>query len=164
MSKKGSVFFKVILFILSIAALFFSYYTHKVQIYIYNEFKETNGKVLSSVVEQVRNYSTQGGLYYTYEPSVLYKYSIGNLTYSNSSVAEPRLSQDQSDAEKFLQGYGPGKKCIVYYDPKIPSRSVLYKRNPYGICIVFLIIAVIIWSIIIFYNEKPIESLKRSKE
>ncbi|MCK9573782.1 MAG: DUF3592 domain-containing protein [Candidatus Omnitrophica bacterium] len=160
--RRGSIIFRIILFFVSIAVLLLAYNSHKEQFYIYNNFRETKGTLLSNSTIMKVGSQYRSSYVQRYYPVVSYKYQVGASTYTGNSICEPELAGygTHQGADNFLKKYKVGTKCPVYYDPKKPFRSVLIKRNPYSDYIIFLVVAAVIWVIIIFYREEAIESFR----
>lgn len=62
----------------------------------------------------------------SYQPDVVYEYSIQNRSYKNQTIKFGENSySNHSDAEYYVTRYPKGKKVSVSYDPKRPDKSVL---------------------------------------
>ena len=84
----------------------------------------------------------------TYFARVRYSYKIGIKTHESTRFSYQSLSWvTLGEASEFLRGISKGKVVPVFYDPKVPSRSVLLRgynsQNVIGIIIVCVILALI---------------------
>jgi hypothetical protein len=83
-----------------------------------------------------------------YFPKVRYSYKIGSRTYQSTRFSYQSLSlATLGEASDLLRGISKGKEIPVFYDPNVPSRSVLLRgyssSNFFGIVIICIILILI---------------------
>lgn len=63
---------------------------------------------------------------FVYSPDIRYRYSADGATYDNDKYQSPSWStSNRKTVEKIVAGFAVGESCVVYYDPREPSQSVL---------------------------------------
>lgn len=81
------------------------------------------GKVVSSAVQSVRN-SEDGGV--TFEPNVVYTYSVDGQTFTGNKVHFSAFrSTNKAEPQKTVDKYPAGADVTVRYNPKKPKEAVL---------------------------------------
>ena len=83
------------------------------------------GRVESSTVIE-RTHRSKGARHYTFEPRIVYRYTVGGQEYESSRIAYgPPLSGSRGRAEALAKTYDPANEVTVHYDPSNPAEAVL---------------------------------------
>ena len=81
----------------------------------------------------------------SYGVSVKYSYTVEGVNYEGNTVGFGTMSHNErSDAQEELKSYPKGKTIDVYYDPEIPSDSVLNKGVFWPMYIVIVVMVIIL--------------------
>lgn len=85
----------------------------------------TGGSVISSHVEEKRDYDDEGNLNRTYYPIIEYEYTVGGDRFQGDSYQALKTSMSRRKARQVVSGYNPGEEVTVFYNPEKPSDAVL---------------------------------------
>jgi hypothetical protein len=86
------------------------------------DWPSVNGEIIRSEIYSERNDGkTQ------YRPDIVYTYHVDGRSYvsSNLTMGDPRHASSLSTAKRAQAEYPVGRNVNVYYDPDLPSSSVL---------------------------------------
>ena len=101
------------------------------------------GRILSSTI--VQQATLRGEV--RYDARVVYEYRVGTAVLHGTRLAAADQSVPRpSDAHSIVNRYPAGTSVTVYYNPAVPSESVVERGNPaqpywllgVGVCFVFL--------------------------
>ncbi|MCK9614100.1 MAG: DUF3592 domain-containing protein [Candidatus Omnitrophica bacterium] len=97
----------------------------------------TTGKIVSSEVrKQVSRARGNRPNPASYQPYVLYEYSVGgNRMQSEQLAFGGRMQVSEKRAQKIIENYPAGKNIPVYYNPQKHTQSVLIAGNVIGVYI-----------------------------
>ncbi len=91
-----------------------------------NNWPSTNGVIISSDVGIYRGTRRDIKLHYVAE--IEFSYTVNNITYTSDRLNLFNYHTDFSDksqAQRIVDNYYVGRNVTVYYDPSLPSLSVL---------------------------------------
>ena len=74
---------------------------------------------------------TRSGDGYSYSPRILYDYQVEDETYSSGRITVADGGSGRSErAESMVEQYPVGEEVEVFYNPEIPSQSLLERSVP----------------------------------
>jgi Protein of unknown function (DUF3592) len=158
-----------------LAAIFFTV----VVLFLYSQFyagyfvrfnyESTNGKIISSEVEQIEQ-EEECGEYCTetvqvFRPKFLYEYQVKEIKYFGTRYRAFPKGEDKFWAERIVKDFPAGKQVTVFYNPQNPERSVLTKETSpnYWRNFIFIIIFVVL-STLAFYRDNYSKNIKDKGE
>jgi hypothetical protein len=99
----------------------------------------TPGVILSSGLNEQSNYDSEDHTSHTtYEPYVLYRFTLMGQEYQGNHLAIGNASYDYRTASKKIAPYPQGTNVTVHYNPEDPSEAVLEPKSA-GALLLFLI-------------------------
>ena len=93
------------------------------------EWPTTEGVITASHITSNHKTSTEKGWHgnrYQYEVQVQYAYEVDGISYSGNRLRiGPKNHSSEKNAQRELAEYPVGQRVRVYYNPKVPERSLL---------------------------------------
>lgn len=96
-------------------------------------FYSTNGRVISTKLDSRIN-----GRVRQFKPIVEYSYTVDGTDYESDSLSLFNRYDSESVANFVIQQYQPGDTCTVYFDPVNPQITLLSKKWPIWMPLVFI--------------------------
>lgn len=108
-----------------------------------------SGTVLSSSIIEKSSMDDDGASSSSYEPRVVYQYSIMGTAYEGKRISFGANQFDRRMAEKISAAYPAGAQVTVHYNPEKPGEGVLETKARGGMLftvlgIILLVIGVVV--------------------
>jgi hypothetical protein len=131
MSLRGAVGVSLIVLVLLAVAFFFSSDPFPDSFRL-NSYVSTSGQVSGTDITQ-----GEGGHWHPFIPVVLYRYTVGGREFTGHRVQlQGPYFNYLKEAESYAQAFPTNGSMTVWYDPRRPASSVLFK-TPIPAAVVF---------------------------
>ncbi len=97
-----------------------------------SQWPTTTATVLESDLTEEPGRNAVGNINLAYLLTVKYEFEVARKTYTGKRVTYGIPAFNYIEGSNYLEGYQPGKKITVYYNPENPADCVLAPKNTTG--------------------------------